>query len=144
MENWLKKSALDKRFVDLACVMSLLVWIWLAMTLFVLPFIFWKLVVLCQALALPFAILGWAAGFRVGRRMGFRPRWAALVAGWSGLMSAELGLALVLMPWLGSGGLMPGIWAFPALAVLVTVGVIWLYRPKPWPGILANLDGTGA
>jgi hypothetical protein len=135
MDKWLKDSALDKRFVDLALFMSLLVWPWLILTTAGLALVAWKVVLTCQAIALPFSILGWAYGFRLGRWMGFQPLRAAMVAGWTGLAAAELGLALALGPWLGSAAEGPGVWAFPALAALVTIGVLWLYRADTWPKV---------
>ncbi len=131
MDNWLRRSALDARFVDLAIFMSLLVWPWLILITFGLALYAWKFVLLCQAIALPFSILGWSVGFRTGRRFGFRPPQAAMVAGWAGLVAAEIGLLSVLALW-HDWDPSAGLFAFPALAVLVTLGVKWFYRTATW------------
>ncbi|MGB8815000.1 MAG: hypothetical protein WCC57_17615 [Paracoccaceae bacterium] len=132
MGTFLINSALDRRFVDLAFFMCLGVWPWLLLITIGIAAFAWKLVLLCQLIALPFAVIGWAMGFRGGRRLGFGPRGSAMIAGWTGLLTAEVGLALVLLPWLGKGAYAPGYLAFPALAVLVTVGVLLFYRARTW------------
>ena len=132
MDNWLFRSALDARFVDLAIFMTVLVWPWLILATAGMALVAWKFVLICQAIALPFSIMGWVAGFRVGRRMGFHQRRAAMVAGWAGLVVAECGLAFVLWLCWGQAQWGPGLWASPALAVLVTVGVLWFYRDATW------------
>ena len=142
MRDWLNKSGLDYHFVQLAVFMSMLVWPWLLLTTFFVASFAWRQVLLYQAIALPFSILGWAAGFRLGYHLEFQPRWAAMVAGWVGLIWAEIGLALILRPWFGSASIGPGLWAFPALAVLVTIGVLWLFRAETWPKV--DNEGTSA
>ncbi len=132
MGDWLTRSGLDVRFYRLAVFMSLLVWPWIIVTTFGVGLLAWKLVFLCQAVALPFAVFGWAAGFRAGRALGLGPRGAAMLAGWSGLVLAEIGMSLVLAPWFGSVPHEMGLWALPALVVLVTVGVLWFYRSGTW------------
>ena len=132
MDNWLRHYALDIRFVDLAIFVSLLVWPWLILATAGMALVAWKFVLICQAIALPFSIIGWAAGFRAGRRIGFQRRRAAMVAGWAGLVAAECGLAFVLWLYWGQVQWGPGLWALPALALLVTVGVLWFYRDATW------------
>lgn len=132
MNNWLLGSALDARFVDLAIFVSVTVWPWLIATSFGGALIAWKLVLVCQAIALPFSVLGWVCGFRAGRRMGFTPRGSAMLAGWVGLLVAEFGLGIVLSVWFGRGQWIIGLWALPALVVLVSVGVLWFYRRATW------------
>ena len=95
-------------------------------------FISWKFVVVCQLLAMPFSVAGWAFGFRLSARLHLGLPARAMIAGWSGLIAAEAGLALFLAPWFGSASIAPGIWAFPGLAVLLTIGVLWLYRAETW------------
>lgn len=85
-------------------------------------------------LALPFAVLGWSVGFLFGRWLGFARRSAAMVAGWMALIWAEVGLAHVLLPWFDNGAVVPALWAFPMLAVLVTGDVLWFYRDSTWQG----------
>jgi hypothetical protein len=126
------RYALDIRFVDLAIFMSLGVWPWLMLVTAFVALWAWKFVLLCQLIALPFAVFGWALGFRSARRSGLAHSKSAMLAGWAGLLTAEVGLGLVLWPWLGRGFYMPGLWAFPALAVLVTVGVPIFYRAGTW------------
>ena len=123
---------MDYRFLQLTIFMCLLVWPWLVISTFGLALLAWQIVLSCQAIALPFSVLGWAAGFRAGRKMGFQPRGAAMVAGWAALFAAEVGLALILRLFLGPGSQAIGLWALPSLAVQVTVGVLWYYRGKTW------------
>ncbi|WP_426031119.1 hypothetical protein [Cypionkella sp. TWP1-2-1b2] len=132
MDNWLLRSALDSRFVDFAIFVSIAVWIWIApVTMFIALFA-WRFVLLCQVVALPFSVLGWAVGFRLGRSYRLRPAQAAMVAGWTGLLVAEIGMALVLLPFLGKAAAFAGLWAFPGLAAAVTIGVPWFYRATTW------------
>jgi hypothetical protein len=134
MKAWLARSGLDNRFLQLAVFVSLLVWPWLVVTTFLTALLAWRFVLLCQLIALPFSVCGWAIGFQVAFGRGVRPHKAALWAGWVGLIVAEMGLSAVLWPWFGPAAKGPGLWAFPALAVLVTVGVLWLYRAETWQG----------
>jgi hypothetical protein len=136
------KYGMDCRFVQLTLFMCLLVWPWLVITTFGVALLAWQIVLSCQAIALPFSVLGWAAGFRAGHKMGFQPRWAAMVAGWSALFAAEAGLALILRLFLGPGSQAFGLWALPSLMVQVTVGVLWLYRADTWPRVLVHAEGA--
>lgn len=128
----MKRSAIDSRFVDLAFFMSIGVWPWLLFVTFGSAAFAWQIVLGCQLVALLFAVPGWAMGFQVGRRFNFTLRNSAMVAGWSGLLCAEAGLFLVLLFWKNGDLKVAGLLAFPALAVLVTVGVFWFYRPSTW------------
>jgi hypothetical protein len=132
MDSWLAGSGLDRRFVNLATLMTVLVWPWVIVSTFGLGLMAWQFVLLCQAIALPFAFAGWAVGFRQTARLGWSLPARAMIAGWAALLIAEAGLALVLWPWFGQAAWGPGLWAFPALAVLLTVGVLWLYRADTW------------
>lgn len=134
MGSSLTRSALDARFVDLVLFTSIGVWPWLLLVSAGVALWAWKIVLMCQVIALPFSILGWAGGFRLGMRHGWTPPRSAMLAGWAGLVAGTAGLALVGLMAVGDGRfLTAGILAFPALAVLVTVGVLWLYRPATWP-----------
>lgn len=144
MERFLARSAIDSRFVDLVFLMCLGVWPWLMLGTIGIVVYAWKFVLMCQAIALPFSVLGWSAGFQAGQRNGFGQRGSAMIAGWVGLLTAEVGLGIVLWPWFGSGGFGPGLLAFPALAVLVTLGVLFLYRTGTWPNDAATRRGNGA
>lgn len=132
MDRWLRRSAIDPRFVDFALFVSVSVWLWLVPATAFMAVFAWKFVLFCQIAALPFSVVGWSVGFRLGRSRGFEPQRAAMLAGWSGLLVAELGLALVLLPSLGTSAMTPGLWAFPGLAVAVTLGVTWFYRTSTW------------
>jgi len=138
------KYDMDYRFLQLTIFMCLLVWPWLVvMTVGFVHFV-WTFVLLCQVIALPFSVLGWAAGFRLGRRMGLQPRWSAMVAGCSALIAAELGLAFILRAYFVDGAQIVGHLALPSLVVQVTVGVLWLYRADTGPKALEQAKRTAA
>lgn len=132
MNSWLRRSAIDARFVDFAIFVSVSVWLWLVPATAFMAVFAWKFVLLCQAVALPFSVSGWSVGFLLGRSHGLEPQQAAMLAGWSGLLLAEIGLALVLFPSFGKAALGSGLWALPGLAVSVTLGVKWFYRKSTW------------
>jgi hypothetical protein len=132
MDRFMERSALDSRFVDLAILMSLGVWPWIAFVTFGGAFFAWKLVILCHLIALPFAIAGWAIGFQNARKLGWSNRRSAMAAGWTGLIVAQAGLAIVQLFWMDGQLYGSGFLAFPALAVLVTTGVLWFYRGSTW------------
>jgi hypothetical protein len=132
MDRFLERSALDSRFVDLAIFMSLGVWPWLAFVTLGGAFFAWKLVLLCQLIALPFAVAGWAIGFQLAQKGGWSNPRSAMAAGWAGLIVAQAGLAMVQLVWMDGQLYGSGFVAFPALAVLVTTGVLWFYRASTW------------
>ena len=75
--------------------------------------------------------------------MGLGSRTTAMVAGWAALLMAEFGLAGVMnLFWTGRGGGLAGAVSFPVLAVLVTIGVLWLYRAETWPKVESENEGT--
>ena len=134
MDAWLKRSGVDIRFVNLATFMTLFIWPWLVVATVGLALVAWKFVLFCQAVALPFSLIGWAFGFRLTEGLGWTRPARAMAAGWAGLLVAEIGLALTLRLWFGPGVVFyPGIRAFPGLAVLMIAGVLWLYRGSTWP-----------
>ena len=134
----MKRSAIDSRFVDLALFMSIGVGPWLLVVTFGLATFAWKFVISCQLIALFFAVPGWSLGFQIGRRFDFTLRSSAMLAGWSGLLLAEGGLWLVMTFLWTNYPAYAGFVAFPALAVLVTVGVLWFYRSCTWTQVVLS------
>ena len=142
---WLLKFGLDRRFVELTAFMTLGTWICGAVLTFGMLIFGWRIVLLHQAVAFPFSVLGWAMGFRVGQGMGLGSRTTAMVAGWAALLMAEFGLAGAMnLIWTGSGGGLAGAVSFPVLSVLVTIGVLWLYRAETWARFESENKGTAA
>lgn len=113
-------------------LMMLGVWPWLIGTTLGLAGVAWQFVFLCQGVALPFAVIGWSVGYHFACRCGMARQACAIVAGWVALGAAEVGLAVVLVLWVGAGAVLPGLWALPMLAILVTGGVLWFYRDATW------------
>jgi hypothetical protein len=137
MDAFLKRSGIDARFVDLAFLMTLGVWPWLVFWTLGMVIVGWKTVVLYQAIALPFAILGWAAGFRSGQQRRLGRQSSFLLAGWFGLAAASVGLTFWLWATDLWGLVSVLLLSLPMLALLMTVGIKVLYREE---SIAMNAD----
>lgn len=133
MAEVLARYGLDRRFVELTVFMTLGAWLCGIVLTLGMVLLGGRIILLHQMLAVPFSVLGWGIGYRLGQAFGFGPRATAMAAGWVALLTAEVGLALIInWLWTGSGGAFGGLLAFPVLAVLVTIGVLWLYRAERW------------
>jgi hypothetical protein len=137
MDRFLKRSGLD-----LAILMTLGVWPWLALWTFGIASYGWKFVLACQFIALPFAVIGWSVSFRAGvkRRLGRHAR--VTLAGWAALLTASAGLSICLWVTYGSGLLFYVPICFPMLALLMTVGLAVFHRSSTWKGDDVEADGN--
>jgi hypothetical protein len=142
MERFLKSSGLDARFVDLTILMTLGVWPWLAFWTLGIAFYAWKLVLTCQFIALPFAVIGWSVGFRAGVKRGWDRQTSTMLAGWAALCTASAGLSIWLWAIYGSGLIFYVLISFPFLALLMTVGIKIFYRASTWTGGFIEADGN--
>lgn len=133
MRKWLDQHGIDRRFIELTAFMMAGTWVCLLGLTVGLAVVGWRIILIHQAIAWPFALVGWAAGFRLAQGVGKGQRTSAMVAGWLALITAEIGTALVINIWSGTGGALGGMIVFPILAVLVTIGVLWLYRQDTRP-----------
>lgn len=124
---------LDRRFLALTAFVMLGTWVCLAVLTFGIVLHGWDIVLLHQAVAWPFAVLGWGGSFRLAQSQGLSQRHSAFFAGLGALLLAEFGTAQIINLWSGSGGALLGLAALPILALLTIIGVSWLYRADTWP-----------
>ena len=124
---------LDLRFLELTAFVMIGTWFCLFVLTLGIVLAGWQIVLLHQLVAWPFAVIGWAGAFRLAQSQSLNKLHSALVAGFGALLVAEIGTAQIINLWSGSGGALWGMTVLPILVVLVTLGVLWLYRAETWP-----------
>ncbi len=128
MQAVLARFGLDYRFLQLTAFVMVGTWLFVSvLSLGLLVVLGWRIILFHQVVAWPFSVIGWAAGFQIAQALGLGGRISTLISGWSALILAEIGTAQVVNLWSGTGGALSGLVVFPVLAVLTTIGVLWLY-----------------